>query len=166
MPYANETIFNRFCKALAEWARASATLVSLTGHTSSAVRIWISSGEDAIVPPCLILDFGRTELYMPDMDELWTSEIRCTAIAASRVAALNIINALYSYASQNVSTHADASFAANGITTLSIYPKATEKHGQAEFVIESIRHTERSDITIPERHVAELKLQVTWRDDQ
>lgn len=163
--YDAEDIFNRFCKSLQAWAAADASLVSLTGHSVSDQRIIVQSGDDLVGIPCLLLDLESLELFLPDNDELWQCTIRCSALSSTRVAALNIVNAVYTLASQNTSTYKDASFAANGITTKSISPFEMDRHGQAGFTIESIRHTERSDITIPERYVAQIKIKIVWKDD-
>ncbi len=109
--------YTRFKRAVVDWLITSTDLVTLTGHTANAPRIFGVTGEDKNrSPQCGV----RVQTLMPlmmDIDNgLYDSMISCLLRHSDSAKLLNMMGEIEELASQDSATYQDASFTDSGDT--------------------------------------------------
>lgn len=158
------TLIKRFCKSLDAFFSADATLISLTGHSASDPRIYILSGDEELIRPCLVLKIFDTTLMTQDVDGVYETEVQAIAYSDSRLTSMDIAGAVISLCKQNTTTLRDASFNANNIRSMGIKALGISETTESLLEPTSIRRTERSDVVAPDRIVAIVPIIVRWSD--
>lgn len=119
--------------ALSTWLQGGATLVSLTGHTSTTPRIMGTSDEK---PPntSLIVENIFTVPLDPDVDcGPFLSVIRVHCRGNTKALSLQLAGALQDHVKQDPTTGADASFTSSGVRSLGVQWRGIpEIHGKQE----------------------------------
>ena len=68
---AETDTYKRFQLALISWLRTSTDLATLTGHTSSNIRIFKRVGDEQIPRPCLAATIEHLGKIVLDVDGLY-----------------------------------------------------------------------------------------------
>ena len=153
---AETDTYKRFQLALISWLRTSTDLATLTGHTSSNIRIFKRVGDEQIPRPCLAATIEHLGKIVLDVDGLYETQVVCKGHAAGDngdLLSLQLVGAVEKLATQNTSTQQDASFASNNITTIGIRSIGVSVHGE--------QNTERDSAS----YMSEVVLIIRWRDD-
>ena len=143
---------------------SNADLVTLTGHTTGAPRIYVKRGNEQLNRPSLILDVVTTHPYISDVDGMYITEVQYICYADSRVEALDLGGAVLALCKQNSTTLVDAGFYSNSIRTKSVRAIGIMAQGESILDPTSIRRTERSDVVAPDRFVAVVPVFIVWLD--
>lgn len=160
------TAVKRFHKALQAWLAADSTLVTLTGHNESTpdFHIFVFTGDEIAVRPSLLIRHVVTLPWLSDVDGIFLTQMKFHGYAETWERANDIIGAVIKKMQQDPTTQQDAQFTSDNITTLGIRHLAMDMSGEEQFEPTSIRRTERSDVPIADRNVAEADGLFRWRD--
>lgn len=148
-----------FNKALVDWLRTSADLVTFTGYNASTnLSIMMATREDNLkTPSCNVFHVTSFPL-LPSVDKgVNDSLIRCVLRHSSEVTVLEMVAAIEDLAQQDITddSKADASFTGTGIATTSIRYIGTEG---SDHLGSSIERVSKGVIE------ARVMLRILWRE--
>lgn len=119
------TVYKRFNKALIAFLAADANLVSFSGHTGGSPKIFIRQSKDQAALPCIGVVVSHLGPVLSDVDEgVKESLVQVFCWSSNKYATMDALGAVESLCMQDANSNSDASFSADGITTVGMIPLA------------------------------------------
>lgn len=148
------TVYKRFNKAITGYVAASAALVTFTGHTSGAPKIFVrTNGDEAQVPSVTLGVFHGGALLAEVDDGIMETLVQLDAWSDDKNTSMDALGVIESLFMQNANTQQDAAFDSDGIKTVGIMPMQPLRVGE-------------EDATESNVFVSTAMVKIRWIDNQ